>query len=458
MRKLVLKRVACAKPALPQLINEQLIQSPSQLSWSYPTAACYIKELPVLRLSDGSLWKEGVGFLISRMYDQEFNRTNLSEITVSRKADDLAYYINALDSLAIDFKADERFKTNRPTYAFLSILNERVSLGELAESSAIRIVSTIVEFYQWLEFQYRLQRIYPLWVEFTRTRSAVDNKGVSVVMTYTTTDLTENIKKARSPRDPAFIVDGGKLKPLTKEQQAIAIKALYDSKNTEMILGFLIAISSSARVQTVFTLRARSFSREISKKQEFVRIHTGKGTGVDTKRNKKHYLDIPGWLYNKIYVYVRSERYLARAKKCQLPVAEKYVFYTSRENPYYSSDDDLVSANNRGSAVRVYMTEQLFPKISQLGHSFRFRFHDLRATYCMNRLDEGLESVERGEATLDGVLRGIQDAMGHSDIKVTYRYLDYRNLNPVINAVNKAWTGKILSDIVKALDNDYETN
>jgi len=76
----------------------------------------------------------------------------------------------------------------------------------------------------------------------------------------------------------------------------------------------------------------------------------------------------------------------------------------------------------------------------------------------MNRLDEGLESVERGEATLDGVLRGIQDAMGHSDIKVTYRYLDYRNLNPVINAVNKAWTGKILSDIVKALDNDYETN
>lgn len=456
MKKKVLKRVPCGRPALPLLPNGKLIHSPSLLNWTYPTDATHIKELPVLRLNDGSLWKEGVGFLISRMYDQKFNRTNLSVRAVSRKADDLAYYRNALDTLEIDFKADERFKTSRPTYAFLSLLNERVSLGELAESSAYRIVSTIVEFYRWLEFQFRLQRMYPLWVEFTRTRSTVDDKGVPVVTTYTTTDLAETIKKARSPRDPNYIVDGGKLKPLTKEQQTIAIEALYDSKNTEMILGFLIALSSSARIQTAFTLRARSFTRELPIHQEFFRIHTGKNTGVDTKRNKKHYLDIPGWLYKKIYVYLRSDRYLDRAKTCQLPESEKYVFYTNRGNPYYTSNDDATSASKEGSAVRVFLTEQLFPRISRLGHSFRFRFHDLRATYCLNRLDEGLESVERGEATLDGVLRGIQDAMGHSDIRITYRYLNYRNLNPVINAVNKAWTARILSDIVEALDKKHE--
>ncbi|OWP72929.1 hypothetical protein CEC48_04410 [Pseudomonas sp. K2I15] len=392
------------------------------------------------------------------MYDQNFTRTNLSVRSISRKADDLAYYKNALDTLEIDFKADERFKTNRPTYAFLSLLNQRVSLGELAESSASRIVSTIVEFYRWLEFQFRLQRMYPLWEEFTRTRSTVDDKGVTVVTTYTTTDLAETIKKARSPRDPNHIVDEGKLKPLTEEQQTETVKALYDSKNTEMILGFLMALSSSARIQTAFTLRARSFARELPTHQEFFRIHTGKGTGVDTKRGKKHYLDVPAWLYKKIYVYLRSDRYLARAKICQLPESEKYIFYTSRGNPYYTSTDDATSASKEGSAVRVFMTEQLFPRIARLGHSFRFRFHDLRATYCLNRLDEGLQSVERGEATLDGVLRGIQDAMGHSDIRTTYRYLDYRNLNPVINTVNKAWTAKLLSDIVKALDKDCEIN
>lgn len=458
MKKIVLKQVPCARPALPVMAATEIDVCNYKTSWVYPTPQSNIKELPVLRLKDGSLWKEGVGFLVSRMYDHNFNRTSLNVKSVSRKADDLAYYRKALDILEIEFKTDQRFKINRPTYAFLSLLEDRVKSGELAESSAKRIIGTVVEFYRWLDFTSSFQRIYPLWVELARTRSSVDDKGVTVVVTYNTTDLAETIRKANSPHDPNYIMDGGKLKPLTKNQQTVTIEALYESKNTEMMLGFLISLSSSARIQTVFTLRARSFSKKIPPHQDFVRVHTGKGTGVDTKRNKKHYLDIPSWLYNKIYIYVHSERHLERAQKSSHPELERYVFYTNQGNPYYTSSDDQLSENKEGSAVRVYMTEQLFPRISRLGHSFRFRFHDLRATYCLNRLDEGLESVEKGAATLNSVLRGIQDAMGHSDIMVTYRYLDYRNLNPTINSVNKAWTAKILSDIVVALDKKYATH
>jgi hypothetical protein len=452
MKKVVLQQVPCARPALQLLGSEGHRSFFDTTAWLYPTPFHEFKELPILRHIDGSLWKEGVGFLISRMYDVNFNRTGLSVKTISRKGDDLAYYWNALDILEIDYQADERYKVNRPTYAFLSLLKDRVESGEIAESSASRIIGTVVEFYKWLDFQFSPQRMYALWVDIEKTRSTIDDKGVTVVVTYSTTDLAETIRKANSPRDPNYIIDDGKLKPLTKEEQSVTIQALFESKNTEMILGFLISLSSSARIQTAFTLRACSFAKEIPVHQEFVRIHTGKGTGVDTKRNKKHYLEIPSWLYNKIYVYVRSERYQARARKSLLCAQEKYVFYTSQGNPFYTSCNDSMSDSREGSAVRVFMTEQLFPRIARLGHSFRFRFHDLRATYCLNRLDEGLESIEKGEATLDSVLRGIQDAMGHSYIKTTYRYLDYRNLNPIINAVNKAWTGKILSDIVRALD------
>lgn len=455
MKKLVLKQVPCGRPVLPLPAAEGNQNLFYITTGQYPTQLNDIKELPVLRLSDGSLWKEGVGFLISRLYDVNFNRTGLSVKTVSRKGDDLAYYRKALEILGIAYQSDERYKINRPTYAFLSLLKDRVESGELAESSASRIIGTVVEFYRWLDFQFIPQRMYPLWIDIERTRSTIDEKGVTVVVTYSTTDLTETIRKANSPRDPNYIIDDGKLKPLTKEEQSITIQALFESKNTEMILGFLISLSSSARIQTAFTLRAASFLKEIPVHQEFIRIHTGKGTGVDTKRNKKHYLEIPSWLYNKIYIYVRSERYQARARKCLLSAQEKYVFYTKKGNPFYTSCNDSMSDSREGSAVRVFMTEQLFPRIARLGHSFRFRFHDLRATYCLNRLDEGLESIEKGEATLDSVLRGIQDAMGHSDIKTTYRYLDYRNLNPIINAVNKAWTGKILSEIVRALDEQH---
>lgn len=452
MKKKMLKGVPCARPVINPSSSEDRDNSSITPEWFYPTPTIKIKELPTLRLKDGSLWKEGVGFLISRLYDLNFNRTCISLPTVSRKADDLAFYMKALDELQIEYSADERFRINRPTYAFTSLLKDRVESGQLSDSSAPRILSTVQEFHRWYDFQFRPQRMYPLWEELTRTRTETDDKGVLVALTYTTTDLMESIRKAKSPRDPNFIIDDGKLKPLTEEQQKITIGALYESKNTEMILGFLIALSSSARIQTAYTLRAQSFSRKISEKQEVVRVHTGKSTGVDTKRNKSHYLDIPAWLYKKIHVYISSERYLIRAEKSLMKNVDRYVFYTEEGNPYYSSREDSVSESRDGSAIRVYMTEQLFPRIARLGHSFRFRFHDLRASYCMNRLDEGLESVERGEATLDGVLRGIQDAMGHSDIKTTYRYLDYRSFNPIINSVNKAWTGKLLADIVRRLD------
>lgn len=452
MKKKVLKRVPCAKPLVPSSADTKLKLDAKKIVWFYPTERSYIPELPVLRCDDGSLWKEGVGFLISRLYDKDFNRSGISVSTVSRKADDLAFYKNGLEYLQIDIRADERFKSNRPTYAFLNLLESQVTAGELADSSACRIIGTVVEYHRWESFEFKTNRLYPLWEEITRKRRTIDDRGVNVSTSYTTTDLAETISKARLPDDPNYIMDCGKLKPLTLEQQSIVITALHETKNTEMYLGFLISLATSARIQTVFTLRANSFTDEIADTQEFVRVHTGQGTNVDTKRNKKHYLDFPAWLYKKIHCYVHSERYLNRREKCKLPKPKQYVFYTTQGNPYYTSASDEVSEKKDGSAVRVFMTERLFPTISRLGHSFRFKFHDLRATYCSNRLEEGLDRVECGETTLDAVMRGLQDAMGHSDIRTTYRYLDYRNLNPIIGKTNLEWTGKLLMDIIIALE------
>lgn len=451
MRKQILTHVPCARPVHISSAHKEHENTVEEIEWVYPNHNETISSLPILRLADGAIWDEGTAFLISRLYDIDFKRIRISTETVSRKADDLAYYMNALEVLNIDYRADERFKTCRPTYAFIELLAARVQNFEIVKNSALRIAGVVVEFYRWRSFSLQTDSIYPLWRESIKSRSTFDHMGIEIRSTYITTDLSETIKKIQATSEDKHIRDGGLLKPLVEKQQEILIEALFSLNKVEMTLGFLLALECAGRIQTIFTLRARYFKERLHEKNPYARIFIGKGTDVDNKQNKKHYIDVPAWLYEKIRIYVNSPRYLERSSSCQIPTEKKYLFYTNEGNPYYTAKNDISNKPRKGNAVRVFMTEELLPKISLLGHDFRFRFHDLRATYCCNRLDEGLKKVENGELSLDSVMRGLQDAMGHNDIRITYRYLDYRGLNPVIESINKEWESKILTDIFDRL-------
>ncbi|HEN8800263.1 TPA: hypothetical protein U8251_002862 [Pseudomonas putida] len=455
MRKEIIQSVLCATPIVRVLEPLNSLSDTKLVKWHYPESDIYIKDLPILLNDDNSPWEDGTYFLMTRLFDSDFNRTSLNIKTVSRKADDLAFYMNALKELSIDYRADERFKMNRPTYAFTTYLADKISDGSLAAGSGARIIGTVVEFHRHRQLQYQSTNLFPLWEDIETSRKSYDNKGVPIFQTCYTTDLMRMTKKAHrsSAQDQHqhYVSDEGKLKPLTATQQKVVFEALYILQNPEMILSFLISTSTSARIQTTFTLRANSFKKKLDQRHDKVRIHTGRGTNVDTKKNKKHYIDIPAWLYTKLHMYVHSSRHLQRAANCKLPEDQKYLFYSSRGNPYITASNDIMNKSRDGSAIRVFLREKLLPQITTLGHDFTFKFHDLRATYCMNRIDEGLIWVEQGKTTLDAVMRATRDAMGHSSLETTQGYMDYRNLNPVITKTEQEWSNKLMNDIAASL-------
>ena len=65
----------------------------------------------------------------------------------------------------------------------------------------------------------------------------------------------------------------------------------------------------------------------------------------------------------------------------------------------------------------------------QFGEAYHFLFHDLRATYGMNLVDECNKLVSKGEMDASAVLPYVQTRLNHTDSKITERYLGFRKRN-----------------------------
>ena len=64
-------------------------------------------------------------------------------------------------------------------------------------------------------------------------------------------------------------------------------------------------------------------------------------------------------------------------------------------------------------------------------HKFDFSFHDLRATFGMNMLDNLMPLVNSKEMKLSHVLIHIKERMGHSSLSTTEKYLNFRDKHKI---------------------------
>ena len=77
---------------------------------------------------------------------------------------------------------------------------------------------------------------------------------------FISTDLTCSFRTVRQSNEYSeYINDSGKLRPLPKDEQQALVESLKRIANTEMTLAFIFALTTGARLQTVFTLRRKHF-------------------------------------------------------------------------------------------------------------------------------------------------------------------------------------------------------
>jgi len=381
--------------------------------------------VPVILKPDGSIWHHGSLYLLSRA--SEYNGP--SDQTLKSHAKGLVDYINTLAADQIDYLSTPIRKHLRPTYHYRAELEEKINRDLLAASTANARVSIVINFYRWMKNRYDYHPTQELWIEKKRYVRFSDSKGFGRGKEVITTDL--HIKKSQEINTGEYIIDGGRLYPYSENQQRTLIKALYNTQNTEMILSFLVALTSGARSLTTYTLRTTDISDPAAVKGTEVAIDIGRNKAANNKDNKKMKIYIPSWLNRLIYTYIKSERYSRRASKARLPTdGAQYVFLTSHGNPFHISKGDMWRGQGQpvqdGNSVRKFISSELQPALNKLEAPFKLRFHNLRACFGMNLLEEKLKGLPQGSHLITRALGKVQQRMGHARISTTEGYLNYR--------------------------------
>jgi len=389
---------------------------------------------PLLVNSDGSLWKDGNLYLLSKL--KHYKKP--SPKTLDSIATDLKAFKIFCVKQKIDYLSAHR-KITRPTYLYRSYLQELLNTGQISTSVLKRRITTVVGFYKYLINIEGVKFKFQLWEHGISSVVYSDRFGQRQSKIVETTDITRIPQTKTQILSDDAIIDGGKLHPLTKEEQIELINALKEIGNTEMTLAFLIALVTGARIQTVFTLRLKHFYKIPNKDDKIINIKVGAGTSCDTKYMKQHILVFPFWLYNQIKIYLTSPRALKRREKAKHIFEindQQYVFLNNRGIPFYVGSDDLYRRLYRevpnGNAVRQFISKTLIKKLKNNGLHLDFSFHDLRATFGMNLFDKlSKKSLGNDGNSLDRILIEIKERMGHSSLNTTEGYLNFRKRHKI---------------------------
>lgn len=388
---------------------------------------------PVVLDASGAPWAEAVVYLLSRLESAVAPAMG----TYSSIADDLAAYRRFLDESGLDWTQFPAYKLNRPTYRYNGFLRTAVGAGEIAVSTAKRRMSAVIAFYTWLREEGVLVPEHAPWKESDVYIQIKDSHGRAATKQVTTTDLSIRVPQQSNPY-AGTIDDGGKLRPLTTQEQEWVLKALLDQGNTEMTLIHLFGFLTGARLQTILTLRVRHALLELDgiTAQE-LRFPVGPGTGIDTKHDKKMVLHIPVWFYRMLQTYAVSER--AQHRRRRAPggdTEDQHLFLSVRGAPLYQSkaaaasydENNTLRHNKTGQGVQQFVVERVIPYVRKhFDPNFRYHFHDTRASFGMNLTDHQLKLVAAGEITLLQAREFVKTRMGHESSATTDLYLQYRD-------------------------------
>jgi len=390
---------------------------------------------PIVLLKDGSPWPDGNRYLQHKTK----GIMPAKHRTLDSIARDLIDFRRWLDIEDINYLQFPKRVMARPTYRFCGHLHDEIRSKKISINTAKKKMSSIQGFYRWLKLEGH-SFASPYWRENDAFILFKNQHGFNRSKNITTTDLCSSFRNSKNTNNYSeHIADGGKLRPLPKEQQEAIVKALKTIGNTEMTLSFLIALSTGARLQTVFTLRLENFEIPLPPNTPYRTIKAGSGTLVNTKFSKPITILIPTWLYRKVQIYLKSKRHIKRLNKSPhiyTKENEQYAFLTRNGLPYYMADNDpfefLYRTPARGNGVTQFIRQQLQPTLKQLSYKFEFRFHDLRATFGINLLEQKIKEEnltltnDRNSPVFFRVLMYIKERMGHSSINTTMLYLNYK--------------------------------
>lgn len=404
-----------------------------------------IEGLKIILQPDGTPWADGNLFLLWRAKQYP----KLSDTTLAAEGANLRDFMNVMlehNKNYLDFSGRE---FERPTYIFKAHFKLSVARNEIGAEVANNKIRSMVRFYRWKINHRNFIPAKHAWKESIIYVSRTTAYGAIRFREVITTDLTFPKNKAKSAE---YIYDGGKLRPLNKLEQDAMIDALLLLENTEMLLVFLLALFSGMRIQTALTIRLGDIVESSSIDIATYPVHAGEGKLVDTKYGKRQSIEVPGWIHHRLYTYVQSERYQNRKDQAvDRHESEQYVFLSRTGKPLYVSqvDKDKYKNHEKGSAVRKFINDSVRPLLKSRGHNYKFSFHDLRASFGMNLVEERKQLLIEGKIGYLELIDYVAKRLHHSSRETTMSYLDYHRLNQLVHEADSDFQKHIMGLLEK---------
>jgi len=412
---------------------------------------------------DGSLWHDGNLFMLHKIKKSPA----FSNPSFQRYEQALREFISYCDESGTDYwNPTEEY--DAPTDRFKKHLE---NTGRSATTGE-KLMPIITAFYEWMKASNGFSSEVPLWREIKIKNPKPEYGGGEYISVKDVCKFDGNNQKS----DGVYIYDGGKLRPLSREEEKIILKTVNEIGNPEFRILFSLALMTYARKQTLLTLRLHHILNalkdqqleslpatldEVDKWKQSIKwpedldelsIVVGKGHNADVKGGKTSYtVTIRGWLWKRIVTYMVSERAFARRKLAipQKTKLDQYLFLTSHGNAMYHAKSDLnyedrkslgVEDLHTGNALDQFM-KTLRERLRLKGHNIEFHFHCLRATGGVRFL-ENRSNTKNGYANRTAWLmdiQALQKLMNHADISSTWHYLEYLYFREKIpEAVEKA--------------------
>lgn len=431
-----------------------------------------IRDFPIIFMGNGEPWDLGNLYLMWKMSEMAlYDPPNVQ--TLHTHANHLLLYRRWIehnqsegsDVHELHFPEDAR---ERVTYRYRRYLLRQIrkTPPPISIGVAKARMSTVVAFYRGLiggglVEESRIKN--PAYESKIAGIPIVTSLGLKRIMEVETTDLS--IRKPSREIEPGFLSDGGKLRPLSFNEQKIISNALSEYGNRVFELIMLTALTTGARKQTACTLRVKHIRDllERNKSNNELLLKVGAGTSIDvkTKGNNKFYrLHVPRQLAEMLIAYADSPDAIARRRKSFYgDVDENYLFLTEDGNPYYTSNAEVRDRQSPSFSTRISMKDRVnfsiktgkavnnllgrFIKRIQLKNEnfSKFQFHDTRATYGMNfvryYINNGISP--------DAIVEQLRIRMGHNNIQTTYGYLSYDKENELISALDDAYSAYLFA-------------
>ncbi|NWB24082.1 site-specific integrase [Pseudomonas sp. D4002] len=367
---------------------------------------------PALVHEDGSPWVLGNLYIMSlaKKYPQPHDNTLYK---TAQALKDLWEVLRAEGIGMFDFPTRT---AKRSTYAYRNHWKRVVDEDPDAEGGANEKISKITSFYEWAEREEYFKPERPMWIASEARIVFTNSYGREGIKIVRKTDLAVKSSAASSRR---------KLQPYDESSQIAIEQALEAIDNTEMSLAFFMSLTTSARKQTVLTMKRSAFDSYTSQDPFVVRV--GLRSTADTKKQKRFDIYIPGWLSKQIVVYMKSARYLTRLNRMAPSSDQDYVFITKDGQPYYARKNDphrnSYQAVPVGKAVDAFIRQQLNPRLRDMGYQVRVRFHNLRSTYANNLVRGNLARVNAGDMLMSSLVTLVMERLGQSSHKDAEKYI-----------------------------------